>query len=284
DLFSQQTVERATRDYLRHQGKITAEKNVAWVWLLLTAGSLAVLIWHSVRGTPAPWGIRLVWTFITAIFGPFGLMAYLLSYRQPLRSAEPQATMTNWRRALAATLYSVAGYAMVWMLGMAYFVYFLPDPKPMHILVVTYVAPLIIGLLAFRPLLMVSQLRERYRVALRRTALSELISANLAFAGMFPVMLFLVDRWFPASPELSNPLVWLMISLAAMAAALVVYPFNVWLARRRSDCLPVWLSAGGAAVEADKVVLPSLRNAWAALLLSFALFIASLGLTVSNLS
>lgn len=283
DHFSQQTVDRATKDYLRHQGKIIAEKNVAWVWLLLTTGSLAVLIWDSVRGTPAPWGIRLVWTFITAIFGPFGLMAYLLSYRQPLRSAELQTTVTNWQRALAATSYSMAGYAVVWTLGLAYFVYFLPDPKPMHILVVTYVAPLIIGLLAFRAPLAASRLRESYRVALRRTALTELISVNLAFAGMLPVLLFLVERWFPGPPDLSNPLLWFMISLAAIAGALVVYPLNAWLARRRSDCLPVWLFAGGAAVEADKVVLPSLRNAWAALLLSFALSIASLGLTVSNL-
>ena len=284
DLFSQQTVERATSDYLRHQGKIVAEKNVAWVWLLLTAGSLAVLLWDSVRGTAVPWGGRLVWTFITAIFGPLGLVAYLLSYRQPLRSAEPQATLTNWRRALAATLYSVAGYAVVWILGMAYFVYFLPDPKPMDILVVTYVAPLIIGVLAFRPLLVVSRLGERYWIALRRTALTELISANLAFAGMFPVLLFLVERWFPGPPELSNPLLWFMISLAAMAAALVVYPLNAWLTRRRSDCLPVWLFAGGPTVEENKMVLPSLRNAWGALLLSVALLVASLGLTVSNLS
>ncbi|MEA3334556.1 MAG: serine hydrolase [Chloroflexota bacterium] len=265
-------------------GKIIAEKNVAWVWLLLTVGSLIVLIWDSVRGTPVPWGGRLVWTCITAIFGPLGLMAYLLSYRQPMRSAKPQATVTNWQRALAATSYSVAGYAIVWLLGIVYFAYFLPNPEPMHILVVTYIAPLIIGLLAFRPLLVVSRLGERYWVALRRTALTELISVHLAFAGMFPVILFLVERWFPGPPDLRNPLVWFMISLAAIAAALVVYPFNAWMARRRLDCLPVWLLAGEATVEEDNIVLPSLRNAWAALLLSFALFIVSLGLTASNLS
>jgi len=51
-----------------------------------------------------------------------------------------------------------------------------------------------------------------------------------------------------------------------------VYPFNVWKAHHGLGCFPVHLLAGGGAKqEGNAMVLPVLRNAWGALLLSFAL-------------
>ncbi|MBW2646543.1 MAG: hypothetical protein JRE23_10250, partial [Deltaproteobacteria bacterium] len=112
DLFSQETIDQASNEYLAYQEKITAWKNVLWTWFLLAAGSLVVLIWDLVRGTRAPWEMRLVWVLVVALFGPLGLMAYLYSYRQPLRSQELETAAAKWRYALGETMFGVAGYAI----------------------------------------------------------------------------------------------------------------------------------------------------------------------------
>lgn len=55
----------------------------AWpVWLLLTALSLVVVIWRSARGSHFSWNARLAWTLAAALFGPFGLLAYVLTARK----------------------------------------------------------------------------------------------------------------------------------------------------------------------------------------------------------
>ncbi len=80
DLFSQETVDQASKEYLAYQKKITAWKNVAWVWFFLAAGSLVVLIWDLAHGTQALWGVRIIWVLVVALFGPLGFIAYLYSY------------------------------------------------------------------------------------------------------------------------------------------------------------------------------------------------------------
>ena len=112
DLFSQETVDQASKEYLVYQKKITAWKNVVWVWLFLAAGSLVVLIWDLARSTQAPWRVRIIWVLVVALFGPLGFMAYLYSYRQPQRSPELKAAVANWRSAIGETVFGVAGYAI----------------------------------------------------------------------------------------------------------------------------------------------------------------------------
>ena len=79
-------------------------------------------------------------------------------------------------------------------------------------------------------------------------------------------------------------LFWSVITLGAFGGALTVYPFNAWRARRGFGCWPVRLSAGGETVrEENEVVLPSLRNAWRPLLLSFTLLSGSVVLVFTHL-
>ena len=67
-------------------------------------------------------------------------------------------------------------------------------------------------------------------------------------------------------------LFWGVISLSAIAGALTVYPFNAYMACRGFYTSPVQSFAGGEITrEENTMVLPCLRNAWGALLLSFAL-------------
>jgi CubicO group peptidase (beta-lactamase class C family) len=255
------------------------------IWGALVAGSLAFLAWDMVRGTPASWGHRLAWTLIVAVFGPLGVLAYLVSYRQPGRSPGPQAATANWRRALGATAYGVAGYAAAMLLAIAYFVYVQPYAGLVTILVVSYAVPLIGELLVFRAPAVASQLGGRYWRAVRRSLLVETASANLAFAGMFPVILGLRHRWFPGPLEMANPLFWLMMLLATMAGVLNVYPLNAWMASRGFSSLPTLSPASRAAAQAEGAVgMPSWRDGWGALLSSVVLLTASLGLTMASLA
>ncbi len=67
-------------------------------------------------------------------------------------------------------------------------------------------------------------------------------------------------------------LFWGVISLSAIAGALTVYPFNAYMACRGFYSSPVQSFTGGEIPwEENTMVLPSLRNAWSALLLSFTL-------------
>jgi len=65
-----------------------------WVWpawILLAALSLIYLVWQMARvGTPS-WGKRLAWIVVVILFGPLGLLAYLVIYRRRRRAAEALA-------------------------------------------------------------------------------------------------------------------------------------------------------------------------------------------------
>jgi hypothetical protein len=112
-----------------------------------------------------------------------------------------------------------------------------------------------------------------YPRAAGRALLTEIISASLVLAGLFPVLYLGVIQWLSGHNDLARPAWWGILGLAAVAGALVVYPFHLWLARRGLD--------GRATPEGGlRQPTPSLRTAWAALLLSFALLVASLGLTL----
>jgi choloylglycine hydrolase len=61
------------------------------VWVLLTLLSLAYVAWRMARGAPASRTRRLAWVLVVVLFGPFGLLAYLLAQRRRRRTAEARA-------------------------------------------------------------------------------------------------------------------------------------------------------------------------------------------------
>jgi hypothetical protein len=257
---------------------------VLLVWVILTAAALAFLIYDQVRGTPATWAMRLVWLVAVVFLGPLGLLAYVLSHQQPGRAPDPRAAMTNWRRALGATLYSVAGYAVAMVLVHVILNVFPSVGNGPLGLAIVYGLPFVIGLLMFRAPLVASLMSGRYWVAVRRSLLAEVISVNLGLAGAIPMLLILNSRYplilGPASPPTFG-----LFSLAAIASVVIIYPFNAWMVRRGFSVWPIRVVVGRAfAQEKDSMAMPSLRNAWGALLLSFVLLIASLGLTMLSLS
>jgi len=206
-------------------------------WFLLAAGSLIFLIWDLWRGTTAPWGIKLIWPLVVVFLGPLGLLAYLISYRQPGRSPSPRAALTTAKRALGSTSWSVAGNLAGGLLVIWILVNYASIGAVLLLSLILIVAlPFFMGLLIFRAIRWSATRDVRYRGALRRPPLAEVTSTNMVLAGVYPVVIILIDRWlepwYPVGFGLTNPLLWGILSLGAIAGALVAYPIHVWMIRR----------------------------------------------------
>jgi hypothetical protein len=287
DLFSLKTVNQASKEYLAYQKKITPWKNVSWAWLLLAAGSFVILIWDLAHSTQAPWGIRLAWLFVVALFGPLGLIAYVYSYRQPMRSPELQAVMPTWRRALGETVFAVAGYAIGITLAFftLYFILSFSESSIWSIVARFYGLPLIVGLFLFHAPLVGFVMGNRYWTAVRRRFLTEVISLNFVLMGMLPVsgiLMSLCEKYLGMRGP-GSVLFWGVITLSAFGGALTVYPFNAWKVHRGFRCWPVHLFTDGEIEREESAMgILSLRNAWGALPLSFALLISSIVLVFSS--
>jgi hypothetical protein len=66
--------------------------------------------------------------------------------------------------------------------------------------------------------------------------LPKIVSTNLALTGAGPVFMLLtsawLERWYPLGFDLGSPPIWAVLSLAAIAGAVLAYPLHVWLIRR----------------------------------------------------
>jgi len=287
DLFSQKTVNQASKEYLAYQKEIAPWKNASWAWLLLATVSFVMLIWDLIHYTKAPWGIRLVWLLGVALFGPFGLIAYFYSYRQPMHSSELKVTVAPWKCALGETVFTVTGYGIGIILAFftLYFILSFSESSVWSIIVRFYCLPLIVGLFLFHALLLGSVVGNGYWTAVCRRFLTEVISLNFVLMGMLPVsgiLMSLCEKYLGMKgPE--SVLFWGVITLGALAGAITVYPFNVWKIQRGFCWWPVHLFQNGETEHEDNAMaILTLRNAWGGLLLSFALLGASIILVFSS--
>jgi len=136
---------------------------------------------------------------------------------------------------------------------------------------------------AVRVPLVVSRSGVTYGLAVRRTLLVEIISVNLALAAAVPAFFFLKFRWFSdLAPDLSSPLFWFMISLVAIAGAVLLYPFHIWMCRRGFGSVLITFRPTEKVDKEQAINTPNLRNVWYALVISIALLLASIGLMVQN--
>lgn len=243
-----------------------------WVWPVLIGLSLIALLWDLGRSRSLPPVDWLSWTWIVLIFGPLGFAAYWVSGRKT------QGATSDWRRALAAMLDCTGGNAAGFCLLFALIALFAPEG---NLLPLTLVFPLLVGWVVFRAPIFAQRTRAGYFLSLRRTLLAEIITTLLVLAGMLPLIVMLQTRWFPIGNfDLSNPLFWLMMSTAAVAGAIVVFPFNYWLAHRGRLFWPGPVARAGEPVP----TMLTLRHGWWALLLSPVVLAASLAFTFTTLA
>jgi hypothetical protein len=132
--------------------------------------------------------------------------------------------------ASVASMYSVTGNALGLLVVIAPF-YLMTRPANAGPLI--FLVPLIVGWLVFRTPLVASSLGCRHRAALRRTLPAELVSTALSLTGMLSVIMLSCEEWiFVGNPQ--STVFWGVVSLGAIAGAMILYPYNIWMARRGS--------------------------------------------------
>lgn len=250
-------------------------------WVVLTAISLVFLVWDQWQDTSATWGTRLMWTLVIVILGPLGLLAYIISYRQPVRSPDPQATLTTARCALGSTTWGVAATIIGFSIGLHVDGLNLPLESDFLLFgFLFYIAlPLVTGLLVFLLAWVASPRDDRHRFPFRRPLLAAIISANMVVAGGWPTVVLVVNRWFGFGLLLTDPLFWPLLTLAAIVGALVAYPFHYWMARHGAVRWEVPSPVGDVAAEPE-ARKPRWFEALAIALLTYVIVVAAILLTI----
>jgi hypothetical protein len=236
--------------------------------------------------TGLTWGTKFAWAWIGFVLGPLGLLAYFQAYRGEDAETKSEASpLFINKNALSATVYAVAGaitgFVLIFILAVLF-----PSvdmTNPVVTLVLMLGLPYFIGLFVFRFPFMVSQTSGRYGAALRMSVFPELISTLFVLAGMFPAVIFplVIGSDAFGGADLRTLA---LFSFGGVVGAIVVYAYNRWLVRMEYS---VWsgrtevLDEESAGERAVKV--PTIKDAWGALLVGAILMAISLGVTLASL-
>jgi hypothetical protein len=288
DLFSQETIDKAKKQNFEYQKKIIVWKSIVWIWIFISAVSAFLLIWDFTHKTEAPWRIQIVWFMVTILYGPIGLMAYIVTYRQPQRLINIETKIANWRQALRETLFSVVGPAIGLSLAFASFYLILPfnESTIWSVAARLYGLPLLVGLFFYRTPLIEYYFESRYWRAVRRRLISEVILQNFVLSGMLPVVAVLIvyceKNMGMRGP--TNVLFWGAIYIGGIAGALTVFPCNLFIAHYRASLPESSVLAyqnNHQIKEASDSI--NLRNSWILFLCSFIILGCSLFMLFSSL-
>ena len=199
------------------------------VWYVLTAVSIAFMVYDLATNTPAMGVMKAAWLLITLYLGPIGLFMYLLSCRQPLPGLHDAFIAAHWKQSVGSLAHCLAGDATGIILG-AMLTYRFGFPNGID-LIVEYTAAFLFGWMIFQALFMQSMLGGDYALALRQTFFAEFVSMNMVMVGMIPTMVVLMHA-LPESRNPLHPLFWGVMSVATLAGGVTAYPINSWMVRR----------------------------------------------------
>lgn len=249
-------------------------KIILWSWYTLTLGGLVALVIEIAKGNLLGFGWSTCWLLIGALFGPLGLIVYVLSYRNR------QTVKASGWKALGIATFLAAGTIFGIILLTLYQTLFLPDGSVF--LLVVPVSFLVSWLIFIAPLA-ASTTDKRYWITVRQTLLTAFISTCFVFVVIFPALIFFELRWLGV--ELTDTLFWVMMTGCGIIGTMAVYPFSLWMTRRNLDFWPhKRVDEQGTETAGNDKRLGTLRDAWGALLLGLILFIATFGFIIISLS
>ncbi|MCP4316481.1 MAG: DUF4396 domain-containing protein [Hyphomicrobiales bacterium] len=204
-------------------------EGVILLWYVLTAGSLAFVIWDQLYNTPSTTVMKIAWVLVTFYTGPVGLFVYLLSCRQSLPGTHDAYIAAHWKQSVGSLSHCLAGDATGIVLA-ASIVYFLGLSNGWD-LVAEYVSGFIFGLFIFQALFMLNMYDGDYGRAVRGVFFAETVSMNMLMTGMFTVMLILMHM-IEGGDNPFSPRFWFIMSMASIAGAFTAYPINSWMVGR----------------------------------------------------
>jgi hypothetical protein len=273
-LFSQKTVDEAAAAYDNYLGIPDRWRNVAQIYLRITAVSLVAMLGLMTRVSPMSWRMRLVWSLGGIFLGPIGLLVFLLSTHGVRGGLDARGPSAPWRVALAGSVYSLVGYGVAWLLALAGAILFVGDFTPRQLPGFMYAVPLLIGLLFFRAPLVAACRKNGFWDALRRSLLPEFIALNFACAGFLPAAFLPVKLFFTEEVGGPDPLLLFTLMMGILAGFVALIPWNLWIAYRGADGGIRQLSSGAEPLGSAGDWL-TLRNAWYLAIASFLLYLGS---------
>jgi hypothetical protein len=200
------------------------------VWFVLTAFSLAFVVWDSWTNGVTSWVQRLAWILVTFYTGPVGAFFYLLACRRPFAGGHDAYTRATWKQGVNSEMHCLAGDATGIIIAAA-IVPVLGLGNGWDALL-EYLAGFACGLFVFQALMMRGMFDGNYWMAVRKTFFAETVSMNLVMAGMIPVMVILAEVW-EGSEDPLRPAFWFRMSLASIAGGVLAFPVNYWLVKSR---------------------------------------------------
>ena len=198
------------------------------LWFVLTAGSLAFVIWDVATNTPVSWVQKLAWILVVFYTGPVGLFLFLLACRNPGPGMHDAFTAAHWKQSVNSEMHCLAGDATGIVLA-AIVVSFFDLPNGWDV-TIEYLAAFVVGLLVFQALMMKSMYDGNYALAVRKTFFAETVSMNMVMVGMIPTMVIL-KHYIPEARQPSEPGFWWVMGMAAIVGGITAYPINSWMVR-----------------------------------------------------
>jgi len=198
------------------------------VWFILTAFSIAFVVWDSFTNGVTSWVQRLAWILVTAYTGPVGVIFYLLACRRPFPGAHDAFTKATWKQGLNSEMHCLAGDATGIIIAASVVPIFALSNG--WDVLLEYLAGFVCGLFIFQALMMARMYGGDYWKAVRKTFFAETVSMNFVMAGMIPVMIVLAAAWDGSESPL-EPAFWFRMSLASVVGGLLAYPINFWLVK-----------------------------------------------------
>lgn len=239
---------------------------VAWgILALVSASVVTALLALSRMKTPSEWAI---WILAALLLGPFALAIYFVERRQ---RDEADSAIGN---TVCASLFCITGYATAWALSIAMLLKGGDEPNPLAV-IGALLLPFVVGLLLIRvPMLRRVESAGVWPTA-RRGLLAEVMAFAVGFVALFGVALYVDNQLFAFMPYPTSPYFWAMSSVGALVGFIGLTPLHYLMQRRGFSIWP----AGGPP-QSGALSLPTLRTAWWLLLLTLALSIGALLLTV----
>jgi len=196
------------------------------VWFATVLVSVVYVAWDAFTFNPEMKVMKYGWVLVTLYTGPIGLILYILSCKEPFPGTHEEFIKPLWKQGVGSTIHCLAGDATGIIVAAA-ITGILGFPMSLES-VSEYALGFAFGLLIFQALFMKDMIGGSYLGAVRKTILPEWISMNAVMAAMIPVMVILMSNDM-AAMEPTSLRFWGVMSLAAIAAAVVGYPLNVWL-------------------------------------------------------
>jgi len=204
---------------------------VVFAWLVVALASAAYVAYDQFRYNPEATVMKWGFVLVTLYMGPFGLLLYVLSDKEPAPNTHEAFVAPLWKQGVGSTVHCVAGDA-TGIIVAAILTALLGLPMWAD-LFIEYVAGFCFGLLIFQALFMRAVMGGTYAENVRRSFIPELVSMNLMMAGMAPVMTMLMMGRDMRAMWPGEPLFWFVMSIGITVGFALAYPVNVWLVVRK---------------------------------------------------